>query len=106
MKQVLHVGQFFAIKALVFCLGLLKTKTSKTNTWRGPSQSKQIAPFEMGIFVWKSVVLCAMKRFINGDFGSLTSFYKPSGSPWDFVDVKSPLQKPNNPPPRIGHCNS
>ncbi len=87
VKQVLHVGQFTTIGTRVFCLGLLKTKTSKTNTWRGPSQSKQIAPFEMGIFVWKSVVLCAMKRFINGEFGSLTSFYKPSGSAWHAMGI-------------------
>jgi hypothetical protein len=37
VKQVLHVGQFATIGTHVFCLGLLKTKTSKTNTWKGSS---------------------------------------------------------------------
>jgi hypothetical protein len=26
-------------------------------------------------------------------------------NPWDFVDAKNPLQKPNSPPPGVGHCN-
>jgi len=91
MKQVLHVGQFGTIKALVFCLGLLKTKIGKTNTWKGPSQPKQIAPFKMGIFIWKNVFLCAMKRFINREFGSLTSFYKPSGSAWHAMGIYQPM---------------
>jgi hypothetical protein len=55
VKQVLHVA-FAAIGALVFCLGLLKTKTCKIHTWRGPSQLGQIAPFEMGTSIWKNVV--------------------------------------------------
>jgi hypothetical protein len=46
VKQILHVGQFVAIKAHVFYLGLLKIKIGKTNTWRRPSQSKQIAPLK------------------------------------------------------------
>jgi hypothetical protein len=56
MKQILYVGQFITIKAHAFYLGLLKTKTHKTNAWRGPSQSKQIAPFEMGTSIGRSVI--------------------------------------------------
>jgi hypothetical protein len=56
VKQILHVGQFVVIKAYAFYLGLLKTETNKINTWRGPSQSKQIALFEMGVSIWKSVI--------------------------------------------------
>jgi len=56
VKQVLHVGQFVAIGAHVFYLGILKAKTSKTNTWKGLSHLGQIAPFEMGTSIWRNVV--------------------------------------------------
>jgi len=56
VKQVLHSGQLTIIGAHVFCLGFLKLETSKTSTWRGPSWLGQIAPFEMGIFIWRNIV--------------------------------------------------
>jgi hypothetical protein len=56
VKQVLHVGQFVAIGAHVFCLGLIRAKIGKTIIWKGPSHLGQIAPFQMGTSIWRNVV--------------------------------------------------
>jgi hypothetical protein len=31
-----------------------------------------MAPFEIGISIWRNVIWCAMRWFINGEFGSST----------------------------------